>query len=114
MKHSEKLGLILPEEEDFYNINEFNENFEKLDAAHEQFEDSRCIISENTIIETYASGSRITQISDSGEEITESVYDGNDMLIEKIITTIKGSEINEVKQDLNIKDGSPEVQEVEE
>lgn len=99
---SEKLGLVLPDEGDFYDIRIFNENFNKIDSAYEMFEDNSCSISEdgNTIIETYPSGKRVTQSNELGTYIVESVYDTENVLIARSVTNVQGNQIHETKQEI--------------
>lgn len=93
---SKYLGLALPGQNDYYDVEVFNENSRKIDAAIGRFVDTNTVIDGSVITSTFDDGSKsVTVVNDTDSVILESFYGADDTLKEQHITKIVGNTIEE-------------------
>lgn len=99
MLYTEKHELMIPEQDDTYNIDYVKHNMSIIDQKlGEQWQSSVTEFSEDesSVRTTYADGTYIiTTISDTEDTITIEHFDENGTLTQKRITTIEGDTITE-------------------
>ena len=97
MLYTEKHGLMMPEQDDYYDIDYVKHNMEIIDKKlGEQWQDNTTEMSEDgqNITTTYKDGSHaVTTVTDS--MITTETFDNNGVLTKKRIVTINGNRIEE-------------------
>lgn len=99
MLYTEKHGLMMPEQDDTYNIDYVTHNMSIIDQKlGEQWQSSKTEFSddESSVKTTYADGTYlITTISDTEDTITIEHFEADGTLTQKRITTIDGNTITE-------------------
>lgn len=97
MLYTEKHGLMMPEQDDYYDIDYVKHNMGIIDKKlGEQWQDNTTEMSEDgqNITTTYKDGSHaVTTVTDS--MITTETFDNNGVLTKKRIVTIDGNRIEE-------------------
>lgn len=97
MLYTEKHGLMMPEQDDYYDIDYVKHNMGIIDKKlGEQWQQNITEMSEDgqTITTTYEDGSyTVTTATDS--MITTETFDSNGVLTKKRIVTIDGNRIEE-------------------
>lgn len=99
MTNTENFGLQIPDEDDVYGIEYLKHNLPIIDknlAAKKQNSTTVIVEDSNSIRTDYADGTYlITVISSDGNTITSELYDAENNLLEKRMTTIDGNTIEE-------------------
>lgn len=97
MLYTEKHGLMMPEQDDYYDIDYVKHNMGIIDKKlGEQWQDNTTEMSEDgqNITTTYKDGTHaVTTVTDS--MITTETFDSNGVLTKKRIVTIDGNRIEE-------------------
>lgn len=99
MTTTENFGLQIPDDDDIYGIDYVKHNLPIIDknlAAKKQ-DSTTVIVEDSSSIRTdYADGTYlVTVMSSDGNTITSELYDAENTLLEKRVTTIDGNTIEE-------------------